>query len=102
MRNENYLKLIFVFLFVCGVAFFYWCINGKPLIGIDDANIAFIYMRNLAHGHGFVYNAGGEHVEGVTCLLWTLFGSLFFIVTSAPEKVFLLFLFFLSLFLYGD
>ena len=36
----------------------------QPLTGIDDANIFFTYASNLAGGEGFVYNAGGERVEG--------------------------------------
>ncbi len=38
---------------------------------IDDAYITVRYARNLARGEGLVYNAG-EHVEGMTNLLWTL------------------------------
>jgi len=37
----------------------------------DDAFISFRYARNLVEGHGLVFNAG-EHVEGFTNLLWTL------------------------------
>ena len=37
---------------------------------MDDANIGFRYARNLAEGQGFVFNPGGERVEGVTSLLW--------------------------------
>jgi hypothetical protein len=38
---------------------------------VDDVFIVYRYARNLAQGHGFVFNPG-EHVEGVTCFLWTL------------------------------
>jgi hypothetical protein len=38
---------------------------------VDDAYISFRYARNLAEGHGFVFNPGSP-VEGVTNLLWTL------------------------------
>lgn len=38
---------------------------------LDDAYISFRYARNLASGHGLVYNVG-ERVEGITNLLWTL------------------------------
>lgn len=41
-------------------------------IGIDDANIFFVYGRNVSQGYGFVYNAGGERVEGFTSLAWAL------------------------------
>lgn len=44
----------------------------------DDAFITFRYARNLAQGHGFVYNPG-EKVEGYTNFLWTL-------VMWIPEK----------------
>jgi len=38
---------------------------------VDDAFTSFRYARNLAEGHGLVYNEG-ERVEGFTNLLWTL------------------------------
>lgn len=38
----------------------------------DDAFISFRYSRNLAQGHGLVYNPG-ERVEGYTNFLWTVF-----------------------------
>ncbi|HWW53289.1 MAG TPA: hypothetical protein VNY84_05950 [Acidimicrobiales bacterium] len=38
----------------------------------DDAMISMRYARNLAHGHGLVWNVGGTHVEGYTNFLWTL------------------------------
>ncbi|HEX6274438.1 MAG TPA: hypothetical protein VFZ53_15455 [Polyangiaceae bacterium] len=37
----------------------------------DDAFISFRYARNLAEGHGLVYNPG-ERVEGYTNFLWTV------------------------------
>jgi arabinofuranosyltransferase len=59
-----------------------WWINGILIVlGIilaerrsfvcDDAFISFRYARNLAEGHGLVYNLG-ERVEGYTNFLWTL------------------------------
>ena len=38
---------------------------------IDDAYISLRYARNLATGHGLVYNVG-ERVEGYTNFLWTV------------------------------
>ncbi len=52
-----------------------WNANGRSLIGVDDAQIYLVYMQNFADGHGFVYNVGGEYVEGFTSLLWTLIGA---------------------------
>src|SRR5690242_13300954 len=50
----------------------------RSYLGIDDAFIYFVYAKNLAHGHGFVYNVGGERVEGFTSMLWVLICSLFY------------------------
>jgi arabinofuranosyltransferase len=61
-----------------------WNAFGRPSPGIDDAYIFFVYARNLADGHGFVYNVGGEAVEGFTSLLWTLICALAFRVWSTP------------------
>lgn len=44
-------------------------IHQKPQL--DDAYISYRYARNLAEGHGLVYNPG-QRVEGFTNLLWTL------------------------------
>jgi hypothetical protein len=56
-----------------------------PATGIDDANITFVYAKNYASGHGFVYNIGGERVEGFTSLLWVLICAALFKCTSNPE-----------------
>ena len=37
----------------------------------DDAMISMRYARNLAAGHGLVWNPGGPHVQGYTNPLWT-------------------------------
>ncbi|MBK8675475.1 MAG: hypothetical protein IPN27_03490 [Cellvibrionales bacterium] len=43
-------------------------------IGFDDIEEdAFIYFRfaeNIAHGYGYVFNIGGEHIEACSGLLW--------------------------------
>src|SRR5690349_21804534 len=38
----------------------------------DDAMISLTYARNLADGHGLVWNPGGPAVEGYTNPLWTI------------------------------
>ena len=53
----------------------------------DDAFISFRYARNLSHGHGLVFNPGGERVEGYTNLLWVLILAAFNALGLAPEKV---------------
>jgi len=42
---------------------------------VDDAFISFRYARNLAEGHGLVFNPG-ERVEGYSNFLWVLIISL--------------------------
>ena len=61
----------------------------QPLTGIDDANIFFTYASHLADGEGFVYNRGGERVEGFTSLLWTLICAFAFLVRAEPEPLLL-------------
>lgn len=90
---ENRKKLfwfvgIFAWVFVLTVLSYFT--NGKSLIGVDDANIYMVYMKHFSEGHGFVYNIGGERVEGFTSLLWTLIGSVFFAIFNRSE-LFLLF-----------
>jgi hypothetical protein len=68
-----------------------WNNNMHSIIGVDDANIYFVYMKNIAQGYGFVYSIGGEHVEGFTSLSWTLLGSLFFKISEYPELLLILF-----------
>ncbi len=50
---------------------------------IDDAYISLVYARNLASGHGLVFNVG-ERVEGYTNLLWVLFEAALFKVHLNP------------------
>ena len=93
--NKNLLKnhlarFFLVFFGVLFATFVAWFTNGKSLIGIDDANIYMVYMRNFANGHGFVYNIGGERVEGFTSLLWTVVGASFFSVSNHPEILLLI------------
>jgi len=51
------------------IAFLFHSACYRPLVGIDDANIARVYAANLANGHGWVYFPGTERVEGTTSLL---------------------------------
>jgi hypothetical protein len=44
-------------------------------------------MRNFANGFGFVYNPGGEKVEGFTSILYTLIGSAIFLLTDKIEII---------------
>ncbi len=53
----------------------------------DDAFISFRYARNLARGHGLVFNAGFERVEGYTNFLWVIVLAAFDRVGVAPERI---------------
>lgn len=64
---------------------------SRPLIGIDDANIFFVYAKNFVGHNGFRYNPTGERVEGFTSLAWVLICSIFFYFSNNPEP-FILFL----------
>jgi uncharacterized membrane protein YhaH (DUF805 family) len=49
----------------------------------DDAFISLRYARNLADGHGLVYNPG-ERVEGYTNFLWTVTSAIPFLAGFDP------------------
>ncbi|WP_157033291.1 hypothetical protein [Loktanella sp. S4079] len=66
-----------------GVAWFLALAPGTN--GIDDAAITRSYSQNIANGHGFVYNIGGERVEGATSMLWTLILVLPYLFNDNPE-----------------
>lgn len=47
----------------------------------DDVFITYVYSRNIATGHGFVFNIG-EHVQGTTTPLYTLLMSGVYFITD--------------------
>ncbi len=55
----------------------------------DDAMIAMRYARNMAEGHGLVWN-NGEYIEGYTNFLWTLWMAIIHLVPVAESKTSLL------------
>lgn len=72
MTKQDRARLAMVGGWVLCASLLYWALYGTPAIGIDDANIYFVYVENALAGHGLVYNPGGERVEGFTSMLWTL------------------------------
>jgi arabinofuranosyltransferase len=64
--------------------------DNIAVVGIDDANIFFTYARNIAHGHGAVYNVGGERVEGFSSPLFTLLCTSILFFTDHVEIAVLL------------
>lgn len=65
---------------VGGAAVSIWLALSEASI-VDDAFISCRYARNLAEGHGLVYNVG-ERVEGYTNFLWTVLVALGSVITG--------------------
>lgn len=79
---------------IAGTLFSYFVLS--PRIGFDDANITLTYARNIAEGHGYVYNIGGERVEGSTSPLWTAIAALTYLLPGMPERLLAGFLFLIA------
>jgi len=56
-----------------------------PAFGTDDANIFFVYAQNANAGEGWVYNPGGERVEGFSSWLWVAVCTLALRLQENPE-----------------
>jgi len=84
-------KFLIVFTNTSLFTILYWYLYGKPEIGIDDANIYFSYAKNFSESFGFVFNAGGERVEGFTSLLWVLINSIAYTFFDNFEYALLIF-----------
>jgi len=89
MRPVKHLILFFLLLSALTLVAYYYL--GRPAPGIDDADIFLNYARRLAHGEGFVFNKGGERVEGFTSLLWVVLCSAFYHLTAHPETLIVVF-----------
>jgi hypothetical protein len=61
---------VYAGLFIARVSF---VVSGQRyFVLFDDSMISMRYAKNLADGHGLVWNPGGERVEGYSNLLWVL------------------------------
>jgi len=58
-------------------------------VGVDDANILFVYSKHLAMGEGLVYNIGGERVEGFSSMAWMLLTAPGYLLSDFPYALFL-------------
>ena len=75
-----------VFILRCG-----FMAGGETWFSLfDDAMISMRYARNLALGHGLVWNPGEVPVEGYTNLLWTLWLALLHLLPVSLSKISLL------------
>jgi hypothetical protein len=69
-------KLSLIYTFIILVLFFFGYINFRQ----DDAYIFYTYAKNIAEGHGYVFNLG-EKVNATTSPLYTLIlASVYFLV----------------------
>jgi len=75
IKPEPRICILYGFLSVLLGSVLVWLFMGLPQNGIDDADIFFVYARHFSQGNGWVYNIGGERVEGFTSLLWALICS---------------------------
>jgi hypothetical protein len=85
--HQTWLRRVVLALAVLSMVYLAYEKMGRPLIGVDDANIFLVYARNLREGHGFVYNVGGERVEGVSSLLWVALISMAYFISANPEPI---------------
>jgi hypothetical protein len=53
----------------------------------DDAMISMRYAKNLADGHGLVWNPGEDPVEGYTNPLWVVYMAIFHLLPIPASKV---------------
>ena len=91
VRKTYYPFIILLFLYAIYAAIFIYhtsfVVSGvRYFCLLDDAMISMTYARNLAAGHGLVWNAGEPPIEGITNLLWTLYMTLFHLLPIAMEK----------------
>lgn len=83
VSNTQKIVIFTTVLLVATIVWLIWfIIFGQNVIGIDDANIFKAYAQNLANGFGFVFQPGGERVEGFTSLLFVLLLSLLYNITG--------------------
>ncbi|MFC1800137.1 hypothetical protein ACFL2Z_04415 [Candidatus Eisenbacteria bacterium] len=94
-RQHNTVFLVIAAVFCLYAALFIYrtsfVIEGERYFSLfDDAMISMRYARNLASGHGLVWNPGGDRMEGYTNLLWTLYMAAMHLVPVAQSKASLL------------
>lgn len=60
--------------------------DARYFVLADDQMVSMKYAANLGAGHGLVWNAGGERVEGYTNFAWVLYMALFHRV-HVPQRL---------------
>ena len=76
---------IFYLAFIVGTSF---VIKGERYFTlVDDAMISMRYARNLAQGHGLVWNVGEPPVQGFTNLGWALYMAFLHLFPFPASKI---------------
>ena len=70
--SRKYATLALITLILLGMLALLYAQTKHPLAPSEDAYITYRYARNLAEGHGIVWNIGEDPVEGGTEFLWTV------------------------------
>jgi len=90
--GDTLIKLHMAIVLVLTAALSYWAIKYMSIapVGVDDANILFVYSKHFAMGEGLVYNVGGERVEGFSSMSWMLLTAIGYLFTDFPYPLFLM------------
>lgn len=89
--QKNYLYLILLLFLIYSfvqIRHSSFLINNVRYYSLfDDEMISMRYAKNLANGHGLVWNPGGDRVEGITNPLWTVYMTFFHLFHLAESKI---------------
>jgi hypothetical protein len=91
-RKNNLIFLIILIFYLIYAGFYIYrtsfVIEGeRHFVLFDDAMISMRYAKNLAEGHGLVWNPGEHPVEGYTNPLWVVFMSIFHLFPIPASKM---------------
>jgi hypothetical protein len=94
-RRFSHILLIVLLVYLAYAGLFIYrtsfVVDGERYFTLfDDAMISMRYGKNLAEGHGLVWNRGEERVEGYTNLLWTIYMGALHLLPVAAAKISLL------------
>ena len=94
LNEKTLFRAIVVAFVVYGIGFIArtsFVVEGVRYFSLfDDGMISMTYARNLAEGHGLVWNVGGEPIEGYTNTLWVLYMAVLHLLPVAESKISLL------------
>lgn len=85
-----FVLIVFLYLLYAGIYIYKtsFTISGQRyFVLFDDAMVSMRYAKNLAEGHGLLWNPGGERVEGYSNPLWVLFMTIFHLFPIPASKI---------------